>query len=44
MIDSSANLEVFFLHHQDRNIETNPIFVSIEEVKSLGFRSIAKVG
>jgi hypothetical protein len=43
-IDASANLEVFFLHYQDRDIETNPIHIPSESLKELGFRSIAKLG
>lgn len=28
IFDSSANTEILFLHHEDRDLETNPVFVS----------------
>ena len=41
--DNFADLEVYFLHHQDRDLQTNPIFVPFDQLKDIGFRSIAKI-
>lgn len=43
-MELATNLELFFLHHLDKDLETNPIFVQKETLRSLGFRSIAKIG
>jgi hypothetical protein len=42
--ESSANFEIFFLLHKDKDIETNPIYIPFSNLKELGFRSIAKLG